>query len=110
MAAFASVIRDLEESDTATKRIRSLGRNHNLWSTLVKDLALESNRLPADVKLQLLGLGTWSMQYSTRAILQDLPIQPLIDVNRNIADGLAMQQAGRPQVIADFPANCREPA
>lgn len=91
LAAFASIIRGLEEADTGTKRIRALGRNHDLWSTLVKDIALENNLLPVDIKNSLITLGAWSMRYSTLAILQDLPIQPLIDVNRNVADGIAQQ-------------------
>jgi flagellar protein FlaF len=98
LAAFASVTRGLEEADSTHKRIRALGRNHDLWSTLVKDLALEENRLPPELKNQLISLGVWSMQYSTRAILQDMPVKPLIEVNRNIADGLSMQRSANPQV------------
>jgi len=90
-AAFASIIRSLEDADTHQKRVRSLGRNHDLWSTLLKDLALQGNQLPTPLKDELIGLGAWSMRYSTLALLKDLPLQPLIDVNRNIADGLAMQ-------------------
>jgi flagellar protein FlaF len=102
LAAFASVTRGLEEANSTEKRIRALGRNHDLWSMLVKDLALEENRLPPELKNQLLGLGAWSMHYSTRAILQDVPIKPLIDVNRNIADGLSMQRSGIPEVTGEF--------
>jgi flagellar biosynthesis activator protein FlaF len=92
-AAFANIIRGLEEADTDTKRIRTLGRNHDLWSALVKDLAMDSNRLPAPLKSSLIELGLWSMRYSTLAILKKLSLEPLIEVNRNIADGLALQQS-----------------
>ena len=91
LAAFASIIRGLEEADNGTKRIRALGRNHDLWSTLVKDIALDGNLLSQEIKNNLITLGAWSMRYSTHAILQDLPIQPLIDVNRNVAEGIAQQ-------------------
>jgi flagellar biosynthesis regulator FlaF len=64
----------------------------------VKDLALEGNALPTELKNQLIGLGAWAMRYSTVAILQDLPIQPLIAVNRNVAEGLALQKSAVPQV------------
>ena len=96
MAAFASITRGLEEAVSPTERIRALGRNHDLWSTLLKDLALESNPLPAGLKGQLIGLAAWSMQYSTLAILHNHPIQPLINVNRNVADGLALQKSAPP--------------
>ncbi len=60
---------------------------------------MASNALPAELKNQLIGLGAWSMRYSTLALLQDLSLEPLIEVNRNIAEGLAMQNTARPQVL-----------
>ena len=91
LAAFAVITRSLEDAADDAARIRALGRNHGLWSTLVKDLAMAENALPAGLKAELVALGTWSMHYSTLAILRKLSVQPLIDVNRNIADGLASQ-------------------
>ena len=67
----------------------------------MKDIALEANLLPTDIKSNLITLGAWSMRYSTLAILQDLPIQPLIDVNRNVADGIA-QQLPAPMTATPF--------
>jgi flagellar protein FlaF len=91
IAAFGAVNRMLNTAQDEAGRIRALGRNHELWSLLVKDLALAGNMLPDVIKGQLLSLGLWSMRYSTLAILQKLPIEPLIEVNRNIAEGLTMQ-------------------
>ena len=91
IAAFSAVNRMLENPADEEARIRGLGRNHDLWSTLVKDLGMEGNTLPEALKSQLIALGLWSMQYSTLAILQKLPVEPLLDVNRNIADGLMAQ-------------------
>jgi len=73
-------------------RVRALGRNHALWSLLVKDLALSDNQLPEGIKAQLIELGLWSMRYSTLAILQNLSAAPLIDVNRNVMEGLLAQR------------------
>jgi flagellar protein FlaF len=86
------VTRDLADCAEGPSRLRALGRNHKLWSILVKDLALAENRLPDGVKAGLIELGLWSMRYCTQAMLRDLPLQPLIEVNRNIADGLLAQQ------------------
>jgi flagellar protein FlaF len=72
-------------------RIRALGRNHTLWSLLVKDLALGENRLPEGLKFELVRLGLWSMRYSTLAILKNLSLQPVITVNRNVMEGLQAQ-------------------
>ena len=83
--------RELATCTAGQTRTRAIGRNHQLWSILVKDLAMADNGLPEPVKAQLIGLGLWSMRYSTLALLRDLPIEPLIDVNSNVLDGLATQ-------------------
>jgi flagellar protein FlaF len=81
----------LQSAEDEAARIRALGRNHDLWSMLVKDLALEGNGLAEPLKGELIALGLWSMRYSTLAILNKLSVAPLITVNRNIAEGLALQ-------------------
>ena len=88
------VNRELEACTPGPSRVRAIGRNHNLWSVLVKDLSLAENRLPEPVKAQLIGLGLWSMRYSTLALLRDLPVGPLIAVNSNVLDGLTAQETG----------------
>jgi flagellar protein FlaF len=96
IAAFRTVIRALENTGNEDSRIRAIGRNHELWSTLVKDLAKDGNGLDASLKTQLVALGLWAMRYSTLAILQNLPVEPLIEVNRNILDGLTLQAEQAP--------------
>ncbi len=85
------VNRDLESCKEGLPRIRALGNNHSLWSILLKDLALQENRLPDGLKAQLIDLALWSMRYSTMALSQPLSPAPLIEVNRNLADGLLAQ-------------------
>lgn len=99
-AAFNLVTRELETSTESAPRIRALGRNHLLWSTLVKDMSLAENRLPEALKAQLIDLGLWSMRYSTLAVLRGLSVDPLITVNRNVLSGLRsqVQQAVDPAV------------
>lgn len=95
IAAFALVIRDLEDANQpnapTTLRIAALGRAHDLWSLLVRDLARDGNGLPQTLKTQLVDLGLWAMRYSTLAILKDLPLSPLIEVCQNVLDGLRAQ-------------------
>ena len=85
------VNRELAACHEGLARVRALGRNHALWSILVKDLALAENRLPDSLKGDLIGLGLWSMRYSTLAMGQKLSAEPLIEVNRNVVDGLLAQ-------------------
>ena len=101
MSAFATVISGLEQSKTDRDRIRALGRNHELWSILMKALAADANKLPDALKSQLVGLAAWSMRYSTLAILHNLPLEPLITVNRNIVDGLEAQIRAVPATAHD---------
>lgn len=72
----------------AADRVRALYRNHQLWSGVVKSVALEGNQLPRLLKEQLAALGTWAMAYSVAAMTKDLSLEPLIAVNRNIGEGL----------------------
>jgi flagellar protein FlaF len=97
LAAFAAVTRALEDDPHGMPRVRALGQNHALWSILIKALAVDSNPLPQALKAQLIDLAAWSMRYSTLAILHPLPVEPLLEINRNIAAGLAAQvRAGTP--------------
>ena len=104
IAAFGAVNRMIEDAKDEADRIRALGKNHDLWSILVKDLALEGNKLPEPIKAQLIGLGLWSMRYSTLAMLKKLSAEPLLEINRNIAEGLALQAQNAGAVPLAAPA------
>lgn len=95
--AFTMVNRRLTEAGDDFARIRALNRNHQLWSLLLKDIALSSNGLPEEVKQQIASLGLWAMRYSTLAIARSLPIAPLVAVNQNMIDGLSTRPSAPPQ-------------
>lgn len=84
----------------AGSRIDALNKTHQLWSLLVRDLASNANRLPESLKKQLVDLGFWAMGYSVAAMGRNLALQPLIEVNQNILDGLRLQQAATTDVDA----------
>ncbi len=81
----------LIKATTPRERIEALGKTQQLWSLLVKDLGADGNRLPEELKQNLLALGFWAMGYATRATLQNLPLQPLIDLHRDMIEGLRAQ-------------------
>ena len=91
------VNRDLAACTEGIPRTRAIGRNHTLWSILVRDLAVADNQMPDGLKAQLISLGLWSMRYSTIALLRDLPVDPLIEVNTNVLEGLLGQNT---QIVA----------
>lgn len=94
----------LSKADSPRARIEALHKTHELWSVLIQDLQTPGNALPENLKQQLLSLGIWATMYCTRAIPRDLPVQPLIDVNRNMIDGLRAQPgATKPPSFASPP-------
>lgn len=83
----------LKKAADPAARIDALNKTHQLWSILVRDLSGDGNNLPVDVKSGLIDLGFWAMGYSISAICKNLPVQPLIDVNQNVLEGLRGQMA-----------------
>ncbi len=96
---FSLVNRELTTAATPAQRIRALGRNHDLWSILLKDLGQSGNRLPKPMRDELVRLAVWSMRYSIHANLLGLPVEPLVTVNTNILEGLQLQAAAAASAV-----------
>jgi len=104
IAAFSRVNRELTTAITPAQRIRALGRNHDLWSLLLKDLGHSGNRMPKPLREELMRLAIWSMRYSIHANLFGLPTEPLVNVNTSILEGLKLQAANAASAVpADLP-------
>ncbi len=88
MMAFRLMARRLNEATDRRSRNAALGINHELWSLMFLDLSSSNNRLPPILKQDCLTLARWSLAYSTRAVLSDLPLEPLIEINEQMAEGL----------------------
>lgn len=71
--------------------IQAIDWNRRLWLTLQSDLADEANKLPRELRAQLISLSIWVDKHSRKAMRGEETIQPLIDVNRSIMEGLAMK-------------------
>ena len=98
---FARVTNSLmsNQDPKTTGYIQAIDWNRRLWLTLQSDLADENNKLPRELRAQLISLSIWVDKHSRKAMRGDETIQPLIDVNRAIMEGLAMkpgQPAGAP--------------
>ncbi|TLU72696.1 flagellar biosynthesis regulator FlaF [Lichenicoccus roseus] len=87
--AFRLVNRKLTQADTPPTRNAALGLNHELWSILFRDLGSSENRLPPVLRQDCIRLARWSMAYSTQAVLQDLPLAPLVAINEDMVEGLS---------------------
>lgn len=102
IAVFRETNRRMAAAADEISRIGALHRNHRMWSALLKDLGLSGNPLPDTLKQDLTSLGLFAMKYSTVAISQSLPLEPLIAINEQMVDGLGMQVNQPPPDLAEI--------
>ena len=62
--------------------------NRRLWRTLASDCLDDRNQLPKEVRAQIVSLSLWVSKYSKQVTRQGAPMQPLIEINRTIMQGL----------------------
>lgn len=83
MAAMESGREDLKQL------IEAIHLNRSLWGALANDCADPENRLPSETRALIISLSRWVSLYSTDVMQKRESVEPLIDVNRIIMDGLA---------------------
>lgn len=93
---FVEVTRALMEAKglakTDQKLHEALHWNRRMWSTFATDCAIEGNKLPKTLRAQIISLSIWVGKHSSKIIRENEDIQALIDVNRSVMEGLAMQE------------------
>ena len=67
--------------------------NRRMWGALAGDCMSDSNGLSRELRAQIVSLSIWVNKYSSEVMHKNAPIDPLIDVNRNIMQGLQQQAA-----------------
>lgn len=89
---FAEITRELElataEKSTTIDRIKAVFRNNQLWLTLKIDLMSDKNQLDKETKAGLISLAIWIEKYSGEALTGKSDLSPLIEINKNIMQGL----------------------
>jgi len=65
--------------------------NRQLWSALATDCAVEGNMLPKQLRASIISISIWVGKYSSQVARGDETIQALIDINKNIMEGLSAQ-------------------
>lgn len=66
----------------------TLAWNRKVWQALANDCMDERNRLPQAVRAQIISLSLWITKYSKKVMREGAPVDPLIEVNRTIMQGL----------------------
>ena len=74
-------------------RIDALDWNRSVWSVLLNDCSSPDNQLPAPLRASIISLAIWVSKHTSAVIRRKEEIQPLIDVNRLIMQGLSPRAA-----------------
>ena len=74
-------------------RIDALDWNRSVWAVLLSDCSNPDNRLPVQLRASIISLAIWVGKHTSAVIRKREDIQPLIDVNRLIMQGLATKTA-----------------
>ncbi|MGH8324346.1 MAG: flagellar biosynthesis regulator FlaF, partial [Steroidobacteraceae bacterium] len=62
--------------------------NRKLWRTLAADCMDDRNLLTSDVRAKIVSLSLWVASYSKQVTRTGAPLDPLIEINRTIMQGL----------------------
>ncbi len=73
--------------------IEALDKNRRLWSMLAADCSSDANGMPEATRAQIMSLSIWVIKYSGNVTRDAASLDPLIDVNKTIMEGLAMSEA-----------------
>jgi flagellar protein FlaF len=66
----------------------ALDWNRSLWRTLAADCMDDRNLLTNEVRAKIVSLSLWVTKYSKQVTREGAPLEPLIEVNRTIMQGL----------------------
>jgi len=75
--------------DSKSLLAKSIHWNRRLWLALQADCALENNLLPDETRAGIISLAIWVDKHSRKVLRGEAEIEPLIDVNRSIMEGLS---------------------
>ena len=93
---FGQVTRALMDANRADAsdvkaRMDALDWNRRLWTTLAADCSEVGNGLPMALRAQIISLSLWVSRHTSQVIRRQEDMEPLIDVNRMVMQGLSGQ-------------------
>jgi flagellar protein FlaF len=68
--------------------VTAIDWNKRLWRTLAADCMDSRNSLTEDLRAKIVSLSLWVSKYSRRVTREKAPLDPLIEINRTIMQGL----------------------
>lgn len=79
-------IKDVERHDARV--IDALDWNRRMWSVLAIDCGSDGNGLEDKLRAQIISLSIWVSKHSTEVMRGKADVEPLIDINTTIMEGL----------------------
>jgi flagellar protein FlaF len=68
--------------------IQAIDWNKRMWRTLAADCMDDRNALTEDLRAKIISLSLWVSKYSRRVTREKAPLDPLIEINRTVMQGL----------------------
>ena len=84
----AGLVRAREEGAALPAVAEALDANRRLWNVLSADCAVPENQLPMALRGQIISLAMFVARYSRQVLREGADLEPLIDINRTMMDGL----------------------
>jgi flagellar protein FlaF len=69
--------------------LEAIDANRRLWNLLSADCSTPENKLPITLRGQIISLAMWVARYSSEVLRDGADVEPLIDINRVMMEGLA---------------------
>ena len=77
-----------ESNASGTPLVEAIDWNRRLWRTLAADCMDDRNTLTQDARAKIISLSLWVSKYSRSVTREKASLDPLIEINRNIMQGL----------------------
>jgi flagellar protein FlaF len=71
-----------------TPLVEAIDWNRRMWRTLAADCMDDRNALTQDLRAKIVSLSLWVSKYSRKVTREKAPLDPLIEINRTIMQGL----------------------
>jgi flagellar protein FlaF len=87
----AGLVRARDDNASPGKVAEALDANRRLWNLLSADCSAPQNQLPPGLRAQVISLALWVGRYSSEVLREGADLDPLIDINRTMMEGLAIR-------------------
>ncbi len=91
-AVTGALVRARDDETSLQEKIKAVLWNDRVWNAFMCDLGSPENNLPKPLKGALMSLAIWVTKETQRILDNDADLEALINVNRQIMEGLRPKQ------------------